>query len=97
MKTEELCPEKKNCCGCGACINICPQNAIRFNEDKDGFLYPEIDEDRCINCLKCKKICAFQNQKKMYPLKEPMLLFQRIQMYWNPLPAVFSQVMQYQF
>lgn len=70
MKTEELCPEKKNCCGCGACINICPQNAIRFNEDKDGFLYPEIDEDRCINCLKCKKICAFQNQKKNVSIKE---------------------------
>lgn len=60
MKTEELIPEKKNCCGCGACINICPQNTIRLNEDKDGFSYPEIDEDRCINCLKCKKSVLFK-------------------------------------
>jgi len=55
--------EKKNCCGCGACLNICPKNAISMKKDSCGFLYPHIDTSACIGCGKCKKVCAFQNTK----------------------------------
>lgn len=48
--------EKRECTGCGACSNICPQNAITMEEDECGFLYPEIGLD-CIDCGICKKIC----------------------------------------
>lgn len=52
---------KDLCCGCGACYEICPQNAITMVEDQFGFLYPEIKSESCVNCRKCKTVCAFQN------------------------------------
>lgn len=63
---------KKDCCGCTACMNICPKNAITMQEDEEGFLYPIIDSKKCINCGLCKKICAFQNETEIKDtLKEP--------------------------
>lgn len=32
-----------------------------MKEDECGFIYPVIDEDKCIRCGLCKKACAFQN------------------------------------
>ena len=52
-----ICKENKICTACGACANICPQNAIQMKEDEQGFLYPSIDEEKCINCNLCKKVC----------------------------------------
>ena len=57
----ELFTDKNNCCGCTACKNICPKNAITMVMDSEGFLYPQIDEKLCVNCGMCKKVCAFQN------------------------------------
>lgn len=56
--------EKKKCCGCYACINTCPRNAIIMEENKDGFFYPKIDQKKCINCGLCKKNCPVLNCKK---------------------------------
>lgn len=53
---------KRDCCGCGACMNICPKNAISMIEDKYGFLYPNIEESLCVRCGECKKICAYQKE-----------------------------------
>lgn len=55
---------KKDCCGCGACMNICSKKAIFMREDKSGFIYPEVNTALCINCGKCKKVCAFQNKEE---------------------------------
>ena len=55
---------KEDCCGCGACLNTCPKQAISMKEDIFGFLYPMIDESLCIRCGKCKTVCAFQNKGK---------------------------------
>lgn len=52
---------KRDCCGCGACMNICPKGAISMQEDEAGFVYPHIDETLCIRCGRCKSVCAFQN------------------------------------
>ena len=43
------------CFGCGLCKNICPFEAIEFIEDKEGFLYPSIEKEKCKNCGKCLK------------------------------------------
>lgn len=59
MNTNELYAEKKNCCGCSACYSICPVHAISMKEDEEGFLYPIIDEGKCINCKNCKRVCPF--------------------------------------
>lgn len=55
---------KKTCNGCGACSLVCPVNAIEMKEDSEGFLYPQIDESRCIKCNKCRKVCGNFNNKK---------------------------------
>lgn len=57
----KLYDEKKDCCACGACLNVCPKRAISMMEDEYGFLYPQIDERLCIRCGKCKQVCSFQN------------------------------------
>ena len=48
---------KEDCCGCTACFSICPVGAIEMVEDDEGFLYPLINEIRCIKCKKCLAIC----------------------------------------
>lgn len=45
------------CCGCGACSCICPKGCIVMKENTEGFLYPEVQEDKCVHCGLCKKIC----------------------------------------
>ena len=55
---------KSKCCGCFACMNICPKNAIIMQEDEKGFKYPKIDKDKCINCNLCEKVCPIINSKK---------------------------------
>ena len=48
---------KAECCGCYACFQICPVDAIKMIPDAEGFSYPKVDIQRCINCGKCEKIC----------------------------------------
>ncbi len=67
MTTKELYRDKKDCCGCEACAQICPMNIIEMRQDHEGFFYPSIiDEDRCIHCDRCKSICPLKN-----PLEKP--------------------------
>ena len=56
--------EKKDCCGCTACMNICPVKAIEMKEDVEGFLYPVVRKDKCINCGMCERVCPILNQIK---------------------------------
>ena len=56
----ELYRKKEECCGCGACGDICPVGAIRMAMDGEGFLYPEIDEKKCIKCGKCERTCPIR-------------------------------------
>lgn len=49
--------DKRNCTGCGACINACPKQIISFSEDDEGFIYPHIEAGKCINCHLCEKSC----------------------------------------
>ena len=49
--------DKRNCTGCGACVNACPKKIIKFEEDIEGFFYPSVDVERCINCHLCEKAC----------------------------------------
>ena len=50
---------KKDCCGCGACANACNHNAITMIPDKMGFLYPNVNIEKCIDCGLCEKVCPF--------------------------------------
>lgn len=55
--------KKEECCGCTACYAICPKDAISMVEDKEGFEYPQIDENKCIRCYKCIKVCSINVAK----------------------------------
>ena len=56
--------EKSECCGCSACANKCPQRAIEMKEDEYGFKYPLVDNNLCINCGLCKKVCPILQKRK---------------------------------
>ena len=47
-----------NCYGCQKCMYICSENAISMEKSSDGFLYPVVDDKKCIHCYKCRKECA---------------------------------------
>ena len=45
---------KKDCSGCWACENACPKLCISMIEDEEGFLYPHVDLEHCIDCHLCE-------------------------------------------
>lgn len=63
MNRIELSPNY--CCGCSACANVCANGAITIKEDERGFLLPFIDEDKCVDCGLCKKVCDFKKVGQM--------------------------------
>jgi len=54
--------DPRNCAGCGACQQICPQNSITMRTDAEGFAYPVIDPNTCTSCGLCSRICPITNQ-----------------------------------
>lgn len=60
----ELYKNKTECCGCSACYDVCPKQAITMTEDSEGFLYPAIDETKCIKCGLCEKVCPVKNEQE---------------------------------
>ena len=76
MKDKHIEIKKKvDCTGCRACEQICPVKCITMKEDKEGFIFPYVDEEKCINCGLCKKKCPQINYKlekrdsKVYAVK----------------------------
>ena len=51
----------EDCCGCTACASICSHDAISMKPDTLGFLYPEVDMEKCVDCGLCEKVCAFND------------------------------------
>lgn len=47
----------KECCGCTACSNICPQKCIEMKPNEEGFIYPVCDALKCMGCGLCEKAC----------------------------------------
>ena len=47
----------QTCCGCGACVNICPKSCISMERDPEGFFYPSVDTAGCVSCGLCEKVC----------------------------------------
>ncbi len=49
--------EMKTCTGCEACASVCPVHCIEMKPNKDGFYYPVIKVDKCIECKQCVRTC----------------------------------------
>ena len=62
--------DKKLCCACSACVQKCPKHSITMYEDDEGFSYPLVNQDTCIKCGLCEKVCPMLLQaKKIEPQK----------------------------
>lgn len=68
---------KQDCCGCSACVQRCPKQCISLHEDEEGFLYPKVNLDTCIDCGLCEKVCPVLHQAEervpleVYAAKNP--------------------------
>lgn len=49
--------DKERCSGCGACFTSCAHNAISMQYDEEGFEYPVINQDVCVDCGLCQANC----------------------------------------
>lgn len=69
--------DKSKCCGCSACVQRCPKKCISLTEDSEGFLYPHVNEETCVDCGLCEKVCPVLNQAQprrpleIYAAKNP--------------------------
>ena len=48
---------RERCRGCGACVAVCARSAISMHADAEGFLYPSVDGERCVECGQCERRC----------------------------------------
>lgn len=58
-------PDKNNCCGCSACIDSCAKNAITLELDRNGFYYPVINHNLCVECKACEWNCHILHQDEI--------------------------------
>lgn len=61
--------KKSECCGCGACVNICPRKAIELCEDEYGYIYPKVNRDKCVGCNLCEKVCLYKQENELFKNK----------------------------
>ena len=70
--------DKKECCGCTACESICTRHAILMKADELGFMYPHVEDGKCVDCGLCMKVCQFHknynrwgnyNSPKVYAIR----------------------------
>ena len=59
---------RTECVGCGLCVSVCKRGAISLCEEDDGFAYPRIDTNLCVNCHSCEKNCIVQKKKEHHQL-----------------------------
>lgn len=64
--------DKKQCCGCSACVQVCPTKSLSLVEDEMGFLYPSITKGTCVECGLCEKVCPVINK---WETKAPIEIF----------------------
>lgn len=60
------------CYGCTACYVACPRSAITMTENEKGFLNPVVNNNLCIDCGLCQKVCTeknFKSNKKSFICK----------------------------
>lgn len=64
--------DKKQCCGCNACVQCCPKRCITMQEDTEEFFYPVVDECACVDCGLCERVCPVLNQSSE---REPLEVY----------------------
>lgn len=57
--------EKSLCSGCSACASVCHVGAIKMEYDKEGFIYPTLSEDKCVDCGACGRVCPINSAERI--------------------------------
>lgn len=66
--------DKSKCCGCCACVDACTHKAITLKTDLEGFWYPEVNLETCIDCHLCEKVCPIiEPAKHIMRYDEPIV------------------------
>ncbi len=73
-QTELFCRDNR-CVGCSACAAVCSNHAIIMEENHEGFMTPNYNEQMCVHCGLCHKVCPVfkqpekRNDQKYYGVK----------------------------
>lgn len=73
--------DKKECCGCNACVQACPLHCISMEADEEGFWYPKADSNVCIKCGKCDMVCPVINAEHIQNENEDKIAGEQPQTY----------------
>ena len=68
MKDLRILHIPNECTGCGACSSICPKRCIEIKPDRDGFYFPVVDFEKCIECKSCEKVCHIVSPEDKTPI-----------------------------
>lgn len=49
--------DRSFCTGCMACSDSCAQKAITCVVDEDGHYFYQVEEEKCVLCHRCEKVC----------------------------------------
>ena len=52
------------CNGCQMCKEVCTKHAIRYEINQEGFWFPKVDYEKCIECGLCVKKCPNKTEVK---------------------------------
>ena len=66
---------REECCGCSACYSVCNHKAIEMVPDGMGFLYPQVDNNNCVDCGLCLKNCQFKKDYETEKKTETPIVF----------------------
>lgn len=52
------------CCGCSACVAVCPKSCVKLKITDEGFYHATIQLDHCVDCGKCLSVCPMNGSLK---------------------------------
>ncbi len=58
---------KDSCTACGACVSVCPKDALTLRYNSEGFYYPQVDRKLCIGHHLCEQVCHVITNKSSQP------------------------------